>query len=328
MFFKSFSSVLKEYAVWATSDHPRVGTGFQFFDTRTNGGVASGEVLLLQARSSVGKTTIANNILVNNKHLPSAFMSLEMHGRYIANRIAAISQGTSTKQIEYELKTKQYSSALQRTAEEFPKLAIFDKPAMSLKNMGEAINEAENEFQEHIQLVVIDFLELIGGVPSLSAVEKIDQLARKVKDFAREFDTAVLLLTQVGRGEGGAGHEPLSLTAARYGGETSADYVLGAYRPCLRPGITQAEYELEKWQIYFQFLKSRGGSDLHPGGALHMFNPESMRITEWQHNQPELWDSTLDARLGPESLGPPPGDLPLFELPISLPDIPTPEESS
>lgn len=287
--FKPLHQWAKDYAIWATSPQPRVATGFKFFDSRTGGGAAAGEVILFQARSSVGKTTVANNIIVNNPDTPIAFMSLEMHGRYIANRIAAISQGTSTKQIEYDLQATGKSQALIDTVERYQKLAIFDKPAMSLKDMATALLDTEEAIGEHVQLVVIDFLELIGGNMSLSAVEKIDGLTRKVKDFAREHDCVVLLLHQVGRGEGGAGHEPLSLTAGRYGGEVSADYVLGAYKPCLRPGITQAEFYTEKWQIYLQFLKSRGGSDLHPAGLLHQINPETMRITEWRYMTDSLF---------------------------------------
>lgn len=288
-FFKPFSSVVKDYANWATSPLPRIPTGFKFFDSRTGGGAAAGELILFQARSSVGKTTVAANMVVNNPGIPVAFMSLEMHGRYIANRIAAISQSTTTRQIEWDLQQNGYSRALVDTVERFPTLAIFDKPAMSLKDMVSAVKEAEDVYQEKIKLVVIDFLELIGGVPSLSAVEKVDKVARNVKDFCRELDLVGVCLHQVGRGEGGAGHEPLSLTAGRYGGEVSADYVLSAYRPCLRPGITQEEYEREKWQIYMQFLKSRSGSELHPAGLLHQINPGTMRIGEWQYTAEPLF---------------------------------------
>lgn len=282
-FTRSYHESVRDYVTWATSDHPRIGTGFPFFDSRCGGGAAAGEMVLVQARSSVGKTTIANNIIVNNPEIPIVVFSLEMAGRYIANRLAAISQETSTKQIEYDLQTTGRSPHLQAAVEQFTNVTIVDRPGMSLKQMGEAIHEIEQDTQSKIQMAVIDFLELIGGVGSMSAVEGVDRASRKAKDFCREHDLVTFLLTQVGRGEGGAGEEPLSLSSARYGGEASADYVIGAYRPCLRKGITGEEYAIEKWQIYLQFLKSRGGSDLHPHGELHEFNPETMRIRPWQY---------------------------------------------
>lgn len=282
MFYKPLSEVVRSYRDWATSDHPRLPTGYAILDSRTSGGAASGEVILFQCRSQVGKTTFGINMIANNIGRPAAFFSLEMHARYVAARLAAIHTNTPTSVIEAELKEFGRSDALAAIVKDYPTFGIPDKPAMSLKQMGEALDEFEDVWGQKTELVVIDFLELIGGVPSLSAVEKIDGLTRKVKDFARERDCVVLLLHQVGRGAGGTGDEPLDITSSRYGGEVSADYVLGAYRPCLRKGIAQDEYLRERSMLYLQFLKTRGGSELHPQGLLHHLNPETLRISEKQ----------------------------------------------
>lgn len=284
-FYKPLKDVVREYRTWAQSDHPRIATGYPILDDRTNGGIAQGEVLLFIARSSVGKTAVALNMILN-AHVPTVMFSLEMHGRYIAKRLAAIHSDVPDDKLEYELRTTGQSEAFERLVADYPNLAVIDKPAMSLKEMGAAMDEITHDWGQRPQLVVIDFMELIGGVPSFSAVEKVDTVARKVKDFAREWDTGLILLHQVGRGEGGAGAEPLSLISSRYGGEVSADYVMGAYRPCLRVGISQEQYEEERWQIFFQFLKTRGGSQLHPGGDLHFFNVNTMRISPGWPDEP------------------------------------------
>lgn len=283
-FFQPLKTTVRQYADWAQSDHPRIATGFPILDSRTSGGIAQGEVLLFMARSSVGKTAVACNMVLNAA-VPTVIFSLEMHGRYIAKRLAAIHSDVPDEGVEFDLRTTGKSEPFEKLVADYPKLTVIDKPAMSLKEMGVAMTEASEEWGETPSLVVIDYTELIGGVPSLGAAEAVDKVCRKVKDFAREWDCALILLHQVGRGEGGAGAEPLSLTAARYGGETQADYVLGAYRPCLRLGITQEEYLADRWQIFLQFLKTRGGSSIHPGGLLHYFDVNSMRISaEW----PEL----------------------------------------
>jgi len=286
--YRPLSSTVKEYVTWATSDHPRVGTGLPILDSRTNGGAAAGEVILFQARSQVGKTAVAGNVICHNKGLPTVMFSLEMHGRYIAKRLAAIYNQVGTGDLERELQTTGRSAALAKLVEDFPYLAIVDKPALSIRDMGAALDVIEDVWGQKVGLIVVDYLELIGGTPSLNAVEKVDGVARKFKDFTRERDAASLLLHQVGRGEGGAGAEPLSLESGRYGGETQADYVLGAYRPCLRKGITQAEYMDERWHIYFQFLKTRGGDEIHPAGELYEFNPFTLRIQPWRYRQADL----------------------------------------
>jgi hypothetical protein len=172
-------------------------------------------------------------------------------------------------------------------------LTIVDKPAMSLKDMGRAIEEAEQAWGEKVEFVAVDFLELVGGVPSLSDVSKVDQLARRVKDFSREHDVVTLLLHQVGRGAGGTGAEPLDIISGRYGSEISADYVLAGYRPCLRPGISQDDFLRERWQLWVQFLKTRGGSEIHASGLMHCFDPFTMRISYPYPTEPLFTDTSL-----------------------------------
>lgn len=281
---KPLVDAANEYKVWASDPTPRLGIGYPIMDSRTNGGAAKGEVILFQARSQVGKTTFALNVLNNigGDH-GALFFSLEMNARYLVPRLAAMHTNTPTSVIEAEMRSGVYSQAIAQTIQDFPFLALPDKPAMTIKEMHETIEEAEQRFGRKVEVVAIDFLELIGGAPSLSTVDKIDGLTRKIKDFARTHDVVVLLLHQVGRDSGGAGAEPLDLTSSRYGGEVSADYVLGAYRPCLRKGITQDQFLTERWHYYIQFLKTRGGSELHPEGLLHSMNPETMRIAEWDY---------------------------------------------
>jgi replicative DNA helicase len=278
-FFKPLAEIATDYKRWATDPNPRVPTGYPIMDGRTNGGAAYGEVILFTCRSQVGKTTFALNVINNNVERPAVFFSLEMNGRYLIPRLAAMHTGTPTDQIEREMIDSGSSPAVVKTVNDFRRLSIVDKPAMSLKEMGQAMGEAQERFGQRVQIVVIDFLELMGGVASLSALDKIDGLTRKIKDFSREWDVVTVLLHQVGRGEGDSGDKPLDLTSGRYGGEVSADYVLGAYRPCLRRGITQDQYLEERWHFYVQFLKTRGGSEIHPQGELHMFDPHSMRIS-------------------------------------------------
>lgn len=279
---KTLAEAASEYRTWATDPRPRMGIGYPIFDARTNGGAARGEVILFQARSQVGKTTFGLNV-VNNlgaEHAAVIF-SLEMNARYLVPRLAAMHTGTPTSEIEMSFRNQGDHQAIIETLQAFPMLAVPDKPAMSLKEMQTTLLEAQDRFGQRIDFVMIDFLELIGGTNALSTVDKIDGLTRKVKDFARLNDLVVMLLHQVGRDSGGAGAEPLDITSSRYGGEVSADYVLGAYRPALRKGITQQEYMAERWWYYLQFLKTRGGSELHPEGMLHQFDPETMKISEW-----------------------------------------------
>ena len=281
--------IAQSYVDWALSDHPRIPTGFPMFDQRTEGGAALGEVILFQCRSQVGKTTWGINVVNNNPDIATCFFSLEMHGRYILHRLAGVHTNVPTSAIYRRLKEQKETSEIRTAVQHFPHLAIIDKPALSIKEMDTALTEIETAWRRPVQLVVIDFMELIGGIPSLNDMNKVDSLARKLKDFARHRDMVVIVLHQVSRGAGSAGHEPLDITSGRFGGEVSADYVMSAYRPCLRPGISQDEYLRTNSQFFLQFLKTRGGSEIHPEGMLHHLNTESLRLSEWRNEHLQLF---------------------------------------
>ena len=59
------AEAFEDYVACATDPIPRIGFGFDFFDRPTGGGLARSEVAMLQAFSSVGKTTVAANRTLN-----------------------------------------------------------------------------------------------------------------------------------------------------------------------------------------------------------------------------------------------------------------------
>jgi KaiC/GvpD/RAD55 family RecA-like ATPase len=274
------SLVVQDYKVWATSKIARIPFGSPWLESVTHGGVAPGEVALLQARSSVGKTTIALNMVRANSGTPTVFFSLEMGARMLMARLAAMTSGLPIAEIEQQVRKTGNHPALQATIAAYPNLLIVDKPNLSLKEMTKCVEAATEYLQTKVQFVAIDYMELIGGNPGLNAVEQVDKTSRKVKDFARYHDVALLLLHQVGRGDNNVGSDPLTLGSGRYGGETAADYVVGAYRPCLKAGISAPDYQRLKNQIFFQLLKSRAGATA-PVGELHRFDTDNLRIGGW-----------------------------------------------
>jgi len=275
--FRSLGATEAELRGWASEEHTRIPTGFPFIDKMTQGGIAEGEVALVMAYSGVGKTALGCNVAINNRGVPTVFFSLEMQGRFILKRLASIYSRVPDWQIEKDLRAGKRVDALDVLVRDYPHLAIIDKPAMSLKDMGAVLDEAEAYWGVRPRIAVIDYMELVGGVPSMEAVTAIDKVSRKAKDFAREHDIALFMLHQLNKG--GEAYAPVSVKDARYGGNVAADYVIAAYRPCLDPELPQREHERRKREFYLQFLKTRGGSSIHPSGVLHDYDPECMRLT-------------------------------------------------
>ena len=283
---------IDEAALFASSAKPRIPLGFPFFDTRTGGGVTYGEMTLFLARTGVGKTFWALNVIANNPDVPCIFYSLEMAARAIVVRLAAVSTDTPDSVVKRSLTEHGEHWALDQLPEKFPHLTICDEAGLNLRQMGATLDEVEEATGDRPRLVVIDYLELIKGVPGLEKAGQVSDMARDLKTWARMHDVHLVVIHQVPRGEKNNGHQPLSLFSGRYGGEDAADYVLGAYRPFLNPDlVTQEERDSVRHQFVMQFLKTRGGHETHEAGVMHHINPESGKISPIT---PSPWQDTWE----------------------------------
>jgi replicative DNA helicase len=276
---RDLSEVRDELSRWATSDIVRIPTGYSLFDDRTSGGMAPGQLAFGLARTGVGKTWLLVNIAVNNPKVPTVFFSLEMHGRYILERIASVHTNTPTRSIEATLRARGESFAIDQAVDALPLLKIEDEPDLGLEDMAVTLEDYAVKYGHEARLVLIDYLELIRAFGQ-SQMSVVQELARGLKNFAREHDVAVLCLHQVKRGDANNGHKPLDMTDGKFGSEESADYVIGMYKPSLNPSISQQMRESLDNDIRLQFLKTRTGGGIHPDGVQHHWNADTGRISE------------------------------------------------
>lgn len=278
---------LQEYFAWATDPRPRIPWGLPFFDRPTGGGIARSETAMLIAYSSVGKTSIALNIIRNNPHVPTLFFSLEMSWRQVVSRLTAMEYGISTQQIEAKIKELGYNPYHDHMVDRFSHFVCDDTPAISLKAAKESYRRASELLPEPPRLVVWDYLERIGGMNLMGGPEKVTQATMKMADWHRDMDCSGVLLHQVGKGSDTGGYKPLSIDDGKYGGHESMDYVIGAYAPRLDPELSDYEFQKVEPELYMQLLKSRSGPAL-PSGVKYRRDPVSMRITPWTEPQPIL----------------------------------------
>src|SRR5690606_8369842 len=289
----------EELIEWASGDVRRVPTGFSLFDDRMSGGVAQGEVMLFLARTGVGKTWFALNVIDANPDTPAIFMSYEMHARLLLQRLAAVHTGVRTSQIEEEIARDGYSPALQKTIDAFPKLRFVDDATTGLGDLANMIDEYEAETGERPAFLAIDFLELIPSF-GMTKTEGVWEISRAVKQLARQSNIGILLLHQVNRGEGrkqskggetikNEGHRALSMTDASYGGEQLADYIVGMYRPGLDPEMPEYERKSRERDVRLQFLKTRTDGGIHPMGVQHDWEPRNGRIPEIRFERRDPW---------------------------------------
>ena len=200
--------------------------------------------MIMLARTGVGKTWFLVNVAVNTPTVPTVMFSLEMHARYVLERVASCYTNTDTRKIEASMMDHGRSAA--------------------------------------VELATDELIRTYGS----TQMDNVQGMARALKNFAREHDVALIVLHQVKRGEANAGHKPLDLTDGKFGGEESADYVLGMYKPSLNPNITQVTRDEMDNDIRLQFLKTRTGGGIQPDGVQHRWCPATGRITSRLLNYP------------------------------------------
>lgn len=211
-------------------------TGFAHFDYLTNG-LKPGELILLAARPSVGKTAfalnIATNIGINGGNV--AIFSLEMPAHQLTSRILA---SVSKVNIRNGLKNGFDLSSTNKIMagyNELIKSRIFIDDSSITKPM-DIRSKCMRLIREHgkLGLIVVDYLQLMTSDRKTdSRQNEVAELSRNMKIIAKELDTPILLLSQLSRAiEQRTDHSP-KLSDLRESGaiEQDADIVAFLEKP-------------------------------------------------------------------------------------------------
>jgi len=264
----SLETIEHEYEQYANRrDELSIHFGIHDLDERT-GGFELGEVVTLIARTAVGKSALAQNVIHNVLHLHPeggvVFFSLEMPRLQAFERQLQIYAGKERSDvISAYRRGEKVQHGLGDFVPQFKnQLAIIDKCGMTLRQMERSVQSLVSLKRiKPVRLVVIDYLGYIGGGKSNAELtEKVSEIARGVKNVAKNLRAVVLLIAQTSR-KAGDGSEEVTLTDARDSGaiEDTADFLLGAWRPALRAGITSEEYKKVRGEMWIRLLKARRG---------------------------------------------------------------------
>lgn len=229
----SLTLIVEELQNRANGELKGLPTGFMDLDTLTHGFQQS-DLIVLAARPSIGKTTLALNIadyvtLTGGKTV--LFFSLEMNKlqiveRSISNIASILSTNLQTGQLTPEEMTR-LSKYLETTQKD--KLIIDDRSALYVQDMRSLTRKVQKE--HGLSLVIIDHLGFIQGVGENETL-KLGNITRELKSMARDLGIPVLVLCQLNRGVEQRNNKRPSLSDLRQSGriEEDADLVLMLYR--------------------------------------------------------------------------------------------------
>ncbi len=238
--FRSLEAVLTEYMEQIESlqdgEATRYGipTGYMDLD-KLLGGFQRTDLIILAARTSVGKTSFALNLAVNAavKHNATvAIFSLEMSAEQLASRLLSMESGVDSPRIRSAHLNEQESRKLDAAMNHLAKAPIWVDDTPSIPIM-ELRSKARRLAAEHtLDMIVVDYLQLVVGDGGESRVQELGQISRALKALARELHVPILALSQLSRAvEQRTPHIP-QLSDLRESGalEQDADVVLFIYR--------------------------------------------------------------------------------------------------
>jgi replicative DNA helicase len=239
-----------------------VPTGFPGLD-ETLSGLQKSELIILGARPSVGKTSLALDIARNAGkagHSVGIF-SLEMSRESLQDRIiAAESQvplwNILTGRITNDSEFSMIQDALDRLSS--VKLFIDDSPSLNVLQMRSMARRLQVE--HGLDLLIIDYLQLIRPrTNSDNMVNMITEISRGLKALARELKVPVLALSQLSRGVEQRDHKIPRLSDLRESGsiEQDADVVMFLYRDERNPNDTSSPGDST---VHLRIAKHRNGA--------------------------------------------------------------------
>ncbi|MDR1781719.1 MAG: replicative DNA helicase [Bacilli bacterium] len=215
-----------------------VQTGYDYLD-RITSGFQKGDLIILAARPSVGKTAfalnIANNVAKLNK-VPVAIFSLEMGAEQLVKRMLSAEggiNGDSLKNGKFkdDLEFEAYRVAQHRLAQR--KIYIDDTSGIRVSEIASKCRKLDRE-ENGIGLIVIDYLQLIAGSDNKreSRQVEVSDISRSLKLLARELNVPVIALSQLSRSVEQRGDKRPLMSDLRESGaiEQDADIVAFLYR--------------------------------------------------------------------------------------------------
>ena len=236
------------------NDITGVPTGFIDLDRMTSG-LQAGDLVILAARPSMGKTALAINIAEHvalNEQLPVAVFSMEMGASQLAIRIV----GSIGRIDQGHLRTGKLSDdEWPRLTEAIEKLRgislhIDETPGLTTSELRGNARRLARQMGGKLGLIVVDYLQLMSVSTSMSEENRataVGEISRGLKALAKELQCPVIALSQLSRGvEARTDKRPMMSDLRESGAiEQDADVIMFIYRDdyynkdSKEPGVTE-----------------------------------------------------------------------------------------
>lgn len=178
-----------------------IPSGFAKFDEMTSG-MQNGDLLILAARPSMGKTALALNFALNAWHSGASIgiFSLEMSSEQLVLRMLSAESQIPHQKIRNAMVSSDEWMELTNTAASLAEAKIFidDSPGLNILELRAKARKLKAQY--NISFLVIDYLQLISSSQRHeNRTQEISAISRSLKALAKELGIPVLALSQLSR---------------------------------------------------------------------------------------------------------------------------------
>lgn len=229
-------------------------TSYKALDNVTNG-LQKGDLIILAARPSMGKTAFALNLglqVARHNDQPVAIFSLEMPAEQLIMRMLSANAAIPGNQLRSGYLNNAEWNKLNEAANDLRQLPIYidDTPGMKVSEIFSKCRKLKAE--QGLGMVIIDYIQLINASTSKNSEnrqQEVSEISRALKGLAREMRIPVIALSQLSRLVERREDKRPMLSDLRESGalEQDADLVMFLYRDeyYQKNDVEQAQEEVE-----------------------------------------------------------------------------------
>jgi len=260
-----------------------MATGIHDLDEMLDGGLQRGNMVVIGARPSMGKSALGLTIgLSMAKTYSVGFISMEMSRADVSDRQAAILGSVSISDIKRPTRGLQYDRIVDAVeASKSRRFYVVEQGGLNILQVKAKAKALKR--RKGLDVLIVDYIGLMSGMDSkVSRAYQIEEISRGLKTMAKDMGIVVVCLAQVNRGAADKGNHPPGLHELRDSGaiEQDADVVAFIHRPIMANPDFGAEYAN---YALLRVSKNRQGRC----GDVHLFYVgEQTKFGQWNGEPP------------------------------------------
>lgn len=271
----------------AANPKSRIKTGLPSLDALIEG-PAWGEVVTVMARSYVGKSLFATNLMANNLDAGIIFFSLEMPAHQVIQRLYCHTFDMPSSDFHRAMRDNELPETLDWLEDRMRRHVVIDSSGIGFADFSAYIENYETFFGQRPDCVIIDYLEEIDGSKGKAEGWVATQaLASRLKAWSRTEHMPVFLLHQTNKQE--KSWNPPTEDSANGGGFREADVVVGLFRPGNNPDLMELERQSLKFEMHMNVLKNRITNRTTDGKPLRYRISPSGTLVDLSREQVKSW---------------------------------------